>query len=285
MNAEQMVLTIKDSEEGKIPRCIPLFPMHPKREYRVNNLQFDSEESRKQEEENAAKKIGMDEFPEDIHSMMLEYLLSNGKFRDALLLVCAANLGMRFSDVVKLKPSHFLFSNGEFRTQFYLKERKTGKERPFFINESVQAAMCLFCEHSQGRMYEGYLFTSESNNKAFINGAAKPISHTAEENIIKTTLSKLGIKLKNDSRYDGGEIKLNTHSLRKMYGGVFCRTGIRLRDEGKLNIDLAVILLLQNDFMHKSMATTQRYCEEMERAKQIIVNEMNIGLPVLRKFL
>lgn len=285
MNAEQATLTLKDNEEKNFPRCIPLFQLPPKREYRVNNLKFDSEESRKQEEENAAKKIGMDEFPEDIHSMMLEYLLSNGKFRDALLLVCAANLGMRFSDVVKLKPSNFLFSDGKFRDKFYLEERKTGKERPFFINEAVQAAVCLFCKNSQGRMYNGYLFTSESNNKVFENGTAKPISHTAEEQIIKSTLAKLGVRLKNDSHCDGGDIKLNTHSLRKMYGGVFCRTGLRLKDEGRLNIDLAVIQLLQNDFMHKSMATTQRYCEEMERAKQIIVNEMNIGLPVLRKFL
>ncbi len=290
MNAEQITFVdYEDRAEKKIPRCIPIFPTQSTQEYRIENIQFESEEERiravEEAEENVARKVGMDEFPEDIHSMMLEYLLSNGKFRNALWLVCSANLGMRFSDVSKLKVSHLIDAEGNFRLKFYLNERKTGKERPFYINEAVKAAMCIFWKNSPQKKYNDYLFVSESNHRTHKDGTIKPITHSAAENIIKNTLRALGISLKNDSRCSGGEIKLNTHSLRKMYGGVFSRTGCRLKDEGRLNVDLTVIQLLQNDYMHTSMATTQRYCGEMERAKQIIVNEMNIGLPVLRKYL
>ncbi len=253
------------------------------------DIRFDSEEEKesaaKGAEEISSRKVGMDEFPENIHSMMLRYLLNNGKYRDALLLVCSANLGMRFSDVVNLKVFHFVYSDGNFREKFYLSERKTGKERPFYVNEAVKAAVCIFWKNSPHKKFNDYLFTSESHNSTDKNGNIKPISHTAVENIIKKTLPQIGIKLKNDSSYIGGEIKLNTHSLRKMYGGVFCRTGCRLNEEGRLNVDLTVIQLLQNDYMHTSMSTTQRYCGEMERAKKVIVDEMNIGLPVLKEYL
>ncbi len=196
MNAER--IAINEFEETP-PTCIPFSPPHLKREYHIDNFRFDNEEDKilaeEKADEIAVKKIGMDAFPEDIYNTMLEYLLSNGKFRDALLMVCAANLGMRFSDVVKLRFSHFFYIDGEFRIKFYIREKKTGKERPFFINEAVKAAMCLFCEHSQTRGYNDYLFTSESHNKVLANGLAKPISHTAAENIIKSILLQIGIKI------------------------------------------------------------------------------------------
>ena len=52
-----------------------------------------------------------------------------------------------------------------------------------------------------------------------------------------------------------------------------------------IDVDLFAIQLLQLDFSHTSMSTTQRYCGEMERAKAIVVNNMNIGLDILRKYL
>ncbi len=168
-----------------------------------------------------------------------------------------------------------------------LVKEKQGK-RDRFILTNLSWQRCVFSGiifRHRKKKYNDYLFTSESNHRTHKDGTIKPITHSAAESIIKNTLHSMGVSLKNDPRCSSGEIKLNTHSLRKMYGGVFCRTGHRLKEEGRLNVDLEVIQLLQNDYMHTSMATTQRYCGEMERAKQIIVNNMNIGLPILRVYL
>ncbi len=249
---------------------------------------FKSEEEEiraKDAEEIALKKIGMNAFPEDIYNNMLEYFLENKKYRDMLLLVCSANFGMRFSDVSRLKAAHLIRRNGKFNEKFYLSERKTGKERPFYVNEAVRTAMRIFWRNFPDKGYDDYLFTSESNHRQRKDGTVKPITHTSAENILKNTLLAMGVDIKNDPRCRGGEIKLNTHSLRKTYGREFHRIAYKLDKENKLGVSLAALVLLQNDYMHKSLATTQRYCEEMERAKQIIVNEMNIGLPVLRKYL
>lgn len=249
-------------------------------------LKSEEEELRaKDAEENVLKKIGMDAFPEDIYNNMLEYFLKNRKYRDMLLLVCSANLGMRFSDVSRLKAVHLIRRNGKFNEKFYLNERKTGKERPFYINEAVRTAMCIFWKNSPDKSFDDYLFTSESNHRQHKDGTVKPITHTAAENILKNTLLAMGVDIKNDPRCRSGEIKLNTHSLRKMYGREYHRIAYKLDKEDKLGVSLAALVLLQNDYMHKSLATTQRYCEEMERAKQIVVNNMNIGLPVLRQYL
>lgn len=260
-----------------------------KAEYKLDMGISDEEADRMTEIYNDIKveKVGMDEFPETLFNDVLDWLLSERKYRDALMMVCAANFGMRFSDVRQIKVCNLVDIDGNFRTKFYINEQKTTKTRPFYINEAVKAAMVLYWNvYKDEKNYSDYLFTSDSNNKTYDDeGIQTPISHTQMENALKTTIRKVGVKLKNDRSETGGDIKLNTHSFRKLYGGKFCRVCSRLIHDGILDVDLFAIQLLQLDFSHTSMATTQRYCGEMERAKAIVVNHINIGLDVLKKYL
>lgn len=260
-----------------------------KAEYKLDMGISDEEADRMTGIYNSIKveKVGMDAFPEELFNDVLDWLLSEGKYRDTLMMVCAANFGMRFSDVRQIKVCNLVDVNGEFRTKFYINEQKTTKTRPFYINEAVKVAMVLYWEHyGNTKGYNDYLFTSDSNHKTYTDdGVQTPISHTQMENSLKTTIKNVGVKLKNDKSETGGDIKLNTHSFRKLYGGKFCRVCSRLIHDGILDVDLFAIQLLQLDFSHTSMSTTQRYCGEMERAKAIVVNNMNIGLDVLEKYL
>lgn len=236
------------------------------------------------------EKVGMDEFPEELFNTVLEYFISDGKIREAMMMICAANFGMRFSDVRQIKVSHLVDIDGEFRTKFYINEQKTTKTRPFYINDAVKTAMCIYWKkYKNSKKYNDYLFTADGNNKKYVisNGekVQTPLSHTQFESALKSAMRDIGVKLKNDYTYQGGDIKLNTHSFRKLYGGKFCRTCSKLIREEVLDVDLFAIQLLQLDFSHTSMATTQRYCGELERAKSIVVNHMNLGLEVVEKYL
>lgn len=263
------------------------------REYRLD-LGFDSPEEQAEAEieyeKNAIQKVGMNGFPEDVFNNVLEYFLMAGKIREATMMVCAANFGMRFSDVCQIKLSHLLKPDGEFRNHFYINEQKTTKTRAFYINESIKAVISIYWGKYSGiKKYNDYLFTSDGNNKKYIiehgEKIQAPISHTQFENELKKTIFATGVKLKNDANYAGGDIKLNTHSLRKLYGSKFIITGVELIEKKILKADFFVLQLLQIHFGHTSMATTQRYCEETERVWETISNHMNIGLDVLENFL
>ena len=262
--------------------------------------------------EETSRGIGMDEFPEHIYNKFIEYLLSSGKYRDACMEILHANFGMRYSDVCRIKLQDLMYFNPdsgdwEFKDYFTLVEKKTSKTRNkvkdkktgeekcrpvpryFYLNDAVKAILSIYLQHCDVKWYE-YLFVSQSNNKTYETDdegrtIQSPLTWGAERDIIKDNLPKIGVFLKNDSRYSGGELRICTHSLRKMYGGIYLRTGEMLKSKGIISTDLGVLKLLQNNFMHSSMTTTQRYCGEMEKVNSIIINEMNIGWSALEQYL
>ena len=74
---------------------------------------------------------GMNCFPADVYNKMIEYSLSNGKIRNAMLMICMANWGMRFSDVVRVRFGYLFDRNGQFKENFSLMngEKKTKKTK------------------------------------------------------------------------------------------------------------------------------------------------------------
>ena len=70
---------------------------------------------------------GMNNFPIDIYNQIIEHSLNNGKIRNAMLMICMANWGMRFSDVVRVRFGHLFDSEGRFKENFSLPngEKKT----------------------------------------------------------------------------------------------------------------------------------------------------------------
>ena len=63
---------------------------------------------------------GMNYFPADVYNKMIEYSLNHGKIRNAMLMICMANWGMRFSDVVRVRFGYLFDRNGQFKENFSL---------------------------------------------------------------------------------------------------------------------------------------------------------------------
>ena len=68
---------------------------------------------------------GMNNIPADIYNRMIEYSLNNGKFRNAMFLICMANWGMRYSDVVRVRFGYLFDRNGQFKESFSLPNGET----------------------------------------------------------------------------------------------------------------------------------------------------------------
>lgn len=131
---------------------------------------------------------------------------------------------------------------------------------------------------------ENYVSSTENADRIMIR---KNISYVAAQNMIKSTLEKIGVNARN--RTDKAicmncDLKLNTHSLRKTFAEEFVQTGTRLNAEGKLSVDATVLNLLQHKFMHSSMSTTNRYSGAEEEAFLTICKSMNIGLDILSQY-
>ena len=111
---------------------------------------------------------GMNYFPADVYNKMIEYSLNNGKIRNAMLMICMANWGMRFSDVVRVRFGYLFDRNGQFKENFSLMngEQKTKKTVVYYNNDATKAIISLFLNTPEGRKKSrlDYLFVSESNH-------------------------------------------------------------------------------------------------------------------------
>lgn len=127
----------------------------------------------------AKTKRGMNGFPLDVYNSMIEYSLNHGKFRNAMLMICMANWGMRFSDVVRVRFGHlFDGENGQFRESFSLPngEKKTKKEVVYYNNEATKAIISLYLNQpvNSNKSRLDFLFVSESQ------GENKPVASVQE---------------------------------------------------------------------------------------------------------
>ena len=111
---------------------------------------------------------GMNYFPADVYNKMIEYSLNHGKIRNAMLMICMANWGMRFSDVVRVRFGYLFDRNGQFKENFSLMngEQKTKKTVVYYNNDATKAIISLFLNTPEGQKKSrlDYLFTSESNH-------------------------------------------------------------------------------------------------------------------------
>ncbi|MCM1270678.1 MAG: site-specific integrase [Ruminococcus flavefaciens] len=249
-------------------------------------------------EENLPTQQGMDDLSESLFNALLEKLLDKGKIRDAMLITLHANFGMRNADISNLRLIEILKSDKTFRTRISHIEQKTSKIRQFYINEAIRIAVSSYLKFNPKKRLLHYIITSEGRRKTYKMASIKgkngnlymyetqaPLSRIQEERAIKDNLIELGVMLKNDPRCQGGELKLNTHSLRKLYVEKFMETAYKLKQEGVIDIDTQVITLVQMDLAHSSGQTTMRYSRSFEKKKEVICNHMNIGLEVWKNFI
>src|SRR5574344_2111981 len=114
---------------------------------------------------------GMDNFPIETYNAMIEYSLNQGKIRNAMLMICMANWGMRYSDVVRVRFGYLFDREGRFKDNFSLPngEQKTKKTVLYYNNEATEAIISLYLQTPEGKKKSrlDFLFVSESqgNNK------------------------------------------------------------------------------------------------------------------------
>ena len=112
---------------------------------------------------------GMNNIPVDIYNKMIEYSLNNGKFRNAMFLICMANWGMRYSDVVRVRFGYLFDRNGQFKESFSLPngEKKTSKQVVYYNNEATKAIISLYLNQHINRHKSrlDFLFVSEGGTK------------------------------------------------------------------------------------------------------------------------
>ena len=145
-------------------------------------------------------------------------LRSNG-IRDYLLFLMGINVGLRISDILKLKVCDV--KNKEYIS---VKEKKTGKLKRFPVTDSFRYVLEEYIKYKQP---EDWLFKSQRGDK--------PITRIQAYRIINNACYKAGITT-----------NIGTHTLRKTFGYHFYQE----------NKDVA---LLQCIFNHSTPSITLKY--------------------------
>lgn len=197
---------------------------------------------------------------EDINRIV-SYLRENERWRDQMLFVLGINFGLRCSDIRMLKFSDLINTDGTFKEDFCVLEKKTSttrkrkKYRHLTVNLAVMEAVELYLQHNPNKTLNDYLFVSESGRK----GNNQPLQRYSVERIIKGIARELHI----EGRYA-------THSLRKTFG-------YHIMMQAQNNADRQ-ILLLMSMFNHSSVQQTLRYigitADEMREG----YDKLNLGL-------
>lgn len=254
---------------------------------------------------------GMDVLPLAIYEQMLEKCLEKRDFRSAFWLTAMANMGLRYSDVVKLRRADFIDEHSHIRDSILIQEKKTQKQRIVFVNKAIKETLLMLLWNSDIAPLD-FLITSNGNNKRYEtetytdsngrkkvlrkNGKAvykldengnripKPLTREQSANIMKGIIADtLGVGLKN---YGDGEgyLRISTHSIRKLYGWAVTNDFIREFDSDEAYAHAAALSFLSQDYGHSSEAMTLRYSKDFEGLKREICTRMNLGLRVIEPY-
>lgn len=149
---------------------------------------------------------------------MKEELLKSSE-RDYLLFLTGINSGLRISDILNLKVSDV-----KDKTHIHIKEKKTGKDKRFFINKPLSEA---FKQYAMSMDNDNYLFASRK-------GENKPITRVQAYRILNKAAKVVGLE------------EIGTHTLRKTFGYWYYK---QFKD----------VAILQDVFNHSSPSITLRY--------------------------
>ena len=162
--------------------------------------------------------------------------------RDYLLFVMGINLGLRISDVLRLRISDVLTKEGRVQDYIYLREKKTSKERKIAVNRAVEEAIRYWKKRLGRYRPDQLLFTSLRSGN--------PLTRIRVWQMIREWCAAAGV----DGRHFG------THTLRKTYGYQARKHGIGAK-------------MIQQKFGHRNAEVTDIYIgitqdeiNEMERS-------------------
>lgn len=208
---------------------------------------------------------------EDLN-MILDMLVQERRYREALLVVMGVNFGLRYSDLSHLRYCDLINPDMTPIKQAVIVEQKTGKQRMLIVNETVHRYLMLHIEnYTVGRghrrvipNYGDFIFMNCSNSRSKSEATDEPLDHKSMERMIKKIMKDAGMV----GNY-------NTHSLRKTFGRLY------MEERG---YDGTALFELQKLYGHSSPAITLLYIgltpEELNRAYN-----QNYGIETLDKMI
>lgn len=224
-----------------------------------------------------------------------QFLIKNERYRDNCLFILGCNVGLRFSDWVKLKVGDVVDEQGYIKNEVKIVEQKTSKTKgrkknmvdlSAYAEKSVEEIAQILNQkiveenltmptpkvktiylnkavkkaiklylQNSDLNYDDFLFTSNSNNSKNIN---QPLTLKGVNKMLKQLA--LDCKLP--------QMNMSTHTLRKTFGYHMYMDNIK---------DPRCLRKLQKIFQHSSAAQTLDYIgitnEEIERSYK----ELNLG--------
>lgn len=173
--------------------------------------------------------------------------------RNKALFIIGINIGVRASDLCRLKYSFFMNNDGTFKEHYSLKPkktRKTGKFVKLYFNNAVKKAITSYLEEYPVENLDEYLFKSrEGDGYITERTLGRIIKNTAEEARIERNIC--------------------SHSLRKTFGRFVFHNAV---DKNKS------LILLQTIFNHSSPAITSKYIGLTDDEVSDVFNSLDLGL-------
>lgn len=164
---------------------------------------------------------------------LIQVLIDDGKYRDAMLIACGCFLGLRISDILQLRWTDLCTED-----TLAVIEKKTGKTRLMRINPQLKKIAKYCKEMSTDGSGETYIFNTQMFSGRF------PMTRQRAAQILQECKRTYGIK---------SAKVFSTHSLRKTFGR---RVWLK---ECEKNKGEQALVLLQDVFGHSSVAITKRY--------------------------
>ena len=209
--------------------------------------------------------------------------------RNVMLFICGINMGIRVSDLRKLRYAHLINSNsGGFKKYFFINEKKTSKANRIYVNEAVRTIVTLFLQvtNAFGRVkdlqdylfvderaveesdksYEEILMTLNNEYSVVLDKVQAPLSYTSISPITTKACKYLGIKGKH-----------NTHCLRKTFAWAvteYYKDYYGVDD----NSNSRALLFLQYRFKHSSTLITEHYLGLTNKEDETVCMNLNLGL-------
>ena len=184
-------------------------------------------------------------------------ILKGQSVRNELLFIFGINVGLRISDILKLKIEDLVKSNLKtVRDYVIITEKKTGKTKKFYIGDIVKKVIENYIKELSNLDMNNYVFQSRK-------GENMPITRQRAYRILNNAAEIVGLVEKNEKGVIiSGEI--GTHTLRKTFGYHAYENGSSLE-------------LLMDIFNHSSKSQTLRYIGITEEQKREVYLQSNLG--------
>lgn len=177
-----------------------------------------------------------------------DYFLDKGKIRDYMIWTIGVCLGLRISDLVRLKIKHIFNQDFTFRERLFVVEHKTVKSNQCLLTEAFREAVTRYMDSiSWDVSMEDYLIHSQKGGM---------MSETSVWRILKDAQDKLKLP-----------INIGSHTMRKSFANIVACVDNNI-------IDMNAISKVQGLLNHSDSKTTMTYLgtfsDMYDRARQSV---------------